>query len=57
MPQGSFSARVKLICSRSAAWQASASTLPGGSASTSVGIRYSNIEPDHERSPASEPTA
>ncbi len=31
------------------------STLPCGSSSTSVGIRYSNIEPDHERSPASRP--
>ena len=30
--------------------------LPYGSSRTSVGIRYSNIDPDHERRPASSPT-
>ena len=57
MPQGSCCASAKAICSRSAAQPAWFSTLPCGSSSTSVGIRYSNIEPDQERSPASAPRA
>ena len=52
-PRARRCASAKAICSRSAARQASCSTLPCGSSSTSVGIRYSNIEPDHERRPAS----
>ena len=57
MPQGSCCSRPKAICSATAALHAPCSTLPRGSASNRLGIRYSNIEPDQERSAAVLPTA
>ena len=57
MPHGTPCAAVKAICSRSAELQASRNTLPYGSSSTRLGIKYSNIEPDHERNPATVPIA
>ncbi|MCY1380500.1 hypothetical protein D9M69_683280 [compost metagenome] len=57
MPQGMGLPSTKAICSCKADRPASRSALPRGSATTSEGIRYSNIEPDQERSTARRPLA
>ena len=51
MPQGTPCARAKAICSRSAAWPASRSTLPCGSSSTSVGHQVL----EHRARPGAQP--
>ena len=52
MPHGVWCVNASRCCSLTALTVACCSALPSGSSSTSVGIRYSNIEPDHERSAA-----
>ena len=56
-PQGVPLPWASRCCSATAVRMIWCSTLPTGSSSTRLGIRYSNIEPDHDFSPTAWPTA
>ena len=48
MPQGTPSSAPYFICRRTTRRLVCSSRLPAGARITSDGIRYSNIDPDHE---------